>query len=112
MNSASASWCLSRAGGVVCTRPRGHAGLHNRSGTSRMWSDREADAPLCSGSGAPATPAPRLADGFPHGTALCEACWGFVPLDDGLLAPHDAFRGADDAEEVGRRSVWFNTHGW
>lgn len=112
MNSASASWCLSRAGGVVCTRPRGHAGLHNRSGTSRMWSDREADAPLCPGSRAPATPAPRLADGFPHGTALCEACWGFVPLDDGLLAPHDAFRGADDVEEAGRRSVWFNTHGW
>jgi len=77
-----------------------------------MWSDREADPPLCPGSGAPAAPASRVPDGFPHGAALCEACWGFVPLDDGMLAPHDAFRGAADAAEADRRSAWFNAHGW
>lgn len=108
----SAPWCLSRSGGAICTRPRGHSGLHNRSGTSRMWSDREADPPLCPGSGAPAAPASRVPDGFPHGAALCEACWGFVPLDDGMLAPHDAFRGAADAAEADQRSAWFNAHGW
>lgn len=76
-----------------------------------MWSDREADAPFCPGSGVPADPAPRLADGFPHGAALCEACWGFVILEDGALAPHDAFRGAADAAEADRRGAWFNAHG-
>ena len=85
MSAPGARWCLSRSRGAVCTRPRGHAGLHNRAGTSRMWSDREADAPFCPGSGMPQAPAQHLADdGFPHGAALCEICWGFVPLDDVL----------------------------
>ncbi len=113
MSAPGARWCLSRSRGAVCTRPRGHAGLHNRAGTSRMWSDREADAPFCPGSGMPQAPAQHLADdGFPHGAALCEICWGFVPLDDGVLAPHDAFRGTADAAEAERRSAWFNAHGW
>lgn len=112
MSFPTATWCRSRSRGAVCTRARGHAGLHNRSGTSRMWSDREADAAACAGSGAPATPAPRLADGFPDGRALCPECWGFAPVVGTALAAHDAFRGAADAEEAAARGAWFNAFGW
>jgi hypothetical protein len=106
-------WCLSRHGGAVCTRPVGHAGLHNRVGTSLMWSERTADPAQCPGSGDPASPAPELADGFPHGWALCPTCLAFVRLtDDGRLWNHDSFRGArTDAEQL-QRADWFNAHGW
>lgn len=77
-----------------------------------MWSDREADAPRCEGSGRAGASAPLLADGFPHGAALCEACWAFVALEEGALASHDAFRGASDATDARRRAEWFNVHGW
>jgi hypothetical protein len=77
-----------------------------------MWSDREADAAACVGAGAPAAPAPRLDDGFPGGRALCPQCWGFVPVDGAALAPHDAFRGAEDDAEAAARAAWFNVFGW
>ena len=70
----TARWCRSRRAGAVCTRPAGHPGLHNRQGTGQMWSDREADPPRCEGSGTDASPAAPLADGFPHGDALCPVC--------------------------------------
>jgi hypothetical protein len=110
---ATTRWCLSRHGGAVCTRPVGHAGLHNRVGTSLMWSERTADPAQCPGSGDPAWPAPELADGFPHGRALCPTCLAFVRLtDDGRLWNHDSFRGArTDAEQL-QRADWFNAHGW
>ena len=109
----TARWCRSRRSGAVCTRPRGHAGLHNRVGTGQMWSDAQADPPACSGAGAGAMPAPTLDDGFPHGRALCADCWGFVALSaDGTIAAHDAFRGADDEVEATRRAAWFNAFGW
>jgi len=77
-----------------------------------MWSDAQADPPVCSGSGAPALPATRLADGFPEGRALCAVCTGFVPLVAGALARHDAFRDPTDGAEAARRAEWFNTVGW
>ncbi len=109
----STRWCLSRRGNAVCTRPIGHAGLHNRGGTSLLWSDREADPALCEASGRPATPAALLPDGFPHGRALCRTCLAFVRLtDDGILWNHDSFRSArSDAQRLDR-AQWFNTHGW
>lgn len=112
MSFPTARWCRSRSRGAVCTRPRGHAGLHNRSGTSRMWSDREADAAACPGASGAAEPAPLLPDGFPAGRALCPECWGFVPLTAGVLAPHDTFRGAGDDAEASDRAAWFNAYGW
>ena len=108
----TARWCRSRRAGAVCTRPAGHAGLHNRMGTGQMWSDREADAPRCDGSGRAAAPAALLPDGFPHGLALCPVCWGFVPVQDDHLAEHDFFRGATSAEESTHRAEWFNAFGW
>ncbi|MBN9199529.1 MAG: hypothetical protein J0I33_12920 [Microbacterium ginsengisoli] len=106
-------WCLSRRDGAVCTRAIGHAGLHNRNGTSLMWSDREQDEPGCRGSGATAQPAPRLDDGFPAGRALCQECLGFVRLTDaGTLWRHDAFRAARSDREAARRAAWFNAFGW
>lgn len=77
-----------------------------------MWSDREADAAACPGAGTAAEPARALPDGLPEGRALCPECWGFVPLTGGLLAPHDAFRGAVDDIEAADRAAWFNEHGW
>jgi hypothetical protein len=77
-----------------------------------MWSDREADAAACRGAGAAAEPAPLLRNGFPGGRALCAVCWGFVPIDDGVRTPHDAFRGANDDIEAADRAAWFNEYGW
>jgi hypothetical protein len=105
-------WCRSRRGRALCTRPTGHAGLHNRVGTSRMWSERDADPPACGGSGTRVTPAPALPDGFPHGRGLCPVCAGFVPLRGGRIDPHDAFRGTDDLAAASDRAAWFNAHGW
>ena len=109
----STQWCLSRHGTAICTRPVGHAGLHNRTGTSLLWSDLQADPAQCPGSGHPARPAAQLPDGFPHGRALCETCLAFVRLTGaGALWNHDSFRGArSDAERVDR-AEWFNTYGW
>lgn len=112
MTFATAQWCRSRSHGAVCTRPRGHAGLHNRAGTSRMWSDRQADAAACPGAGTAAEPAAALPNGFPHGRGLCPVCWGFVPVADGALVAHDAFRGAADETEAADRAAWFNASGW
>lgn len=78
-----------------------------------MWSDVQADAPRCPGSGSAATPAPTLADGFPDGRALCPVCWAFAPLtDDGVLAEHDSWRGDATRADADRRREWFNAHGW
>ena len=97
----------------MCTRPAGHAGLHNRMGTGQMWSDLQADPPRCEGSGSPAAPGRSLPDGFPGGRALCPACWGFFPVTAaGSLAEHDAFRGAGSGEEASHRAEWFNAFGW
>ena len=105
--------CLSRRSGEICTRPRGHAGLHHRRGTNILWSEADADDPACPGAGRTAEPAPPLDDGYPDGRALCEACWGFVPLRrDGTLRAHDAWRGDRTRREAERRREWFNTHGW
>ncbi|GAA1992800.1 hypothetical protein [Microbacterium pumilum] len=110
---ASMRWCLSRHGPAICTRPIGHAGLHNRAGTSLMWSDREADPALCPASGMPAVAAAESADGFPHGRALCPTCLAFVRLtDDGRLWNHDSFRGTRSEAESAQRAEWFNSHGW
>lgn len=104
--------CLSRRSGEICTRPAGHAGLHHRVGTGHLWSDLQADAPRCPGSGRPGAPAATLDDGFPGGRALCEVCFGFVALDAGALAEHDSWRGEDTREDGDRRREWFNAHGW
>ncbi|WP_240482640.1 hypothetical protein [Microbacterium arborescens] len=108
----TALWCRSRRGSALCTRPRGHAGLHNRLGTSQMWSDAQADPARCAGSGEPAEAAPSLPDGFPFGRGMCPVCTGFVELTDGRLESHDAFRGTTDAAEGEARAQWFNTVGW
>lgn len=105
-------WCRSRRAGAVCTRPAGHAGLHNRVGTGRMWSTAQADGPRCAGSGMPGGAAPPLPDGFPHGRAVCPVCWDFVDLEDGTLARHDAFTGPSDEQDAVARAAWFNAHGW
>lgn len=117
MTYPTARWCRSRRGGALCTRPSGHAGLHNRVGTSQMWSDVDADPPLCPASGKEAASASRLADdspaaGFPDGRARCPECDAFVPLIDGRLHRHDRFRGTDDVAESAARAEWFNTFGW
>lgn len=104
--------CLSRRSGEICTRPAAHAGLHHRTGTGLMWSERDADAPRCPGSGAPAAPAATLDDGFPGGRALCDVCFAFVPIESGLRAEHDSWRGDATREEADRRREWFNAHGW
>jgi hypothetical protein len=78
-----------------------------------MWTDAAADAPRCPGSGQPGSPAPPLADGYPHGWALCARCLRFVPLDgDGRLHEHDTFDAAETDAEAGRRHEWFNVNGW
>ena len=74
-----------------------------------MWTDAGADAPRCSGSGAPGTPAPVLANGFPGGRALCPACLNFIPLDDERLIEHDTWSAASDSSD---RAEWFNTRGF
>lgn len=80
-------------------------------GTSQMWSDAEADPLACPGAGSAERAAPPLPDGFPFGRALCPECTGFVALERGRLAPHDAYRAGDPAEDV-RRAEWFNSVGW
>jgi hypothetical protein len=77
-----------------------------------MWSDAQADPPACPGSGATADPAPPLPEGFPDGRGLCRTCWGFIRIDDGRLAAHDAFTGATDEREAVGRAEWFNRFGW
>lgn len=82
-----------------------------------MWSDVDADPPLCPASGKEAASASRLADdspaaGFPDGRARCPECDAFVPLIDGRLHRHDRFRGTDDVAESAARAEWFNTFGW
>ncbi|QLD13160.1 hypothetical protein HW566_01695 [Microbacterium oleivorans] len=77
-----------------------------------MWSDAQADPPRCPGSGTSAEPAPRLADGFPDGCALCPECTGFVRVERGVLVNHDAFRDPDDAADAAHRAAWFNSIGW
>lgn len=77
-----------------------------------MWSEVQADPPVCPGSGEHADPAPVLPDGFPHGRGLCPACSAFVALRGGALAQHDAFRGTTDAAVAAGRAEWFNTVGW
>ncbi|WP_258070770.1 hypothetical protein [Pseudoclavibacter sp. AY1F1] len=104
--------CLSRRDGEICTRRAGHLGLHNRTGSSILWSDVNADQPRCPGSGSAATPAPRLADGYPNGLALCPVCFAFVALDVGTLSEHDSWRGDATREEADQRREWMNSHGW
>ncbi|MET0297102.1 MAG: hypothetical protein ABW024_06845 [Microbacterium sp.] len=100
-------FCRSRSEGRRCTRPLDHPGLHRH--RTIMWSDAGADAPRCPGSGGAAAPAAPLADGWPHGLALCPTCLRFVPLEDGLLVDHDT---SDPADDLGRAREWFNTRGW
>lgn len=99
-------FCRSRNGGRRCTRELHHRGLHRH--RTIMWTDAGADAAHCPGSASPGFPAPTLANGFPHGRALCETCLAFVLLDEhGVLMAHDTAAPPEpDATE------WFNTHGW
>jgi len=114
----TAQWCRSRRGRALCTRPVGHAGLHNRLGTSQMWSDVEADPPACAGAGMPGVAARSLPNGFPHGRALCPVCDAFVELvpparsGAAVLADHDVFTQEADAAAAEQRAAWFNTFGW
>lgn len=112
MNYPTALWCRSRRGRALCTRPAGHAGLHNRQGTSQLWSDAEADAPRCAGSGQSSDPAPALPSGFPGDRALCPECTAFVGRRDGRLEDHDTFRRPVDRAEAAERADWFNSFGW
>ncbi|MGO2748616.1 MAG: hypothetical protein ACTIA6_01025 [Pseudoclavibacter sp.] len=104
--------CLSRRDGEICTRRAGHLGLHNRTGSSILWSDVSADPPRCPASGTAATPAATLEDGYPNGRGVCGVCFAFVRLDDGKLVEHDSWRGDATREEADRRREWMNTHGW
>ena len=104
-------FCRSRNEGRRCTRPLGHPGLHRH--RTIMWTDAGADAPRCRGSGEPGEPAANLADGYPHGRALCPMCLRFVPLDDaGALVEHDTTDATETDAEARRRGEWFNGHGW
>ncbi len=76
-----------------------------------MWSDAEADPLACPGGGSAARPARALPDGFPFGRALCPECTGFVAVESGRLASHDAYRAGDPIEDE-RRADWFNNVGW
>ena len=78
-----------------------------------MWSDLDSDPERCPGSGERGEQAETLADGYPHGRALCRACLRFVPLTpNGTLADHDTSDAAESDAEVRRRREWFNTFGW
>ncbi|MDN8548537.1 hypothetical protein PUW81_005395 [Microbacterium sp. NM3R9] len=57
-------------------------------------------------------PAPQLPNGFPDGRALCPVCSDFAMLRDGVIAPHDAYRGTSDPAEAADRAAWFNHVGW
>ncbi|TQJ31819.1 hypothetical protein [Microbacterium sp. SLBN-146] len=103
-------FCRSRSGGRRCTRPLGHVGLHRH--RTIMWSDAGADDPRCLGSGTSATAAALLADGYPHGRALCPRCLRFIELTHGALVAHDTSDPDETDEESKRRAEWLNTHGW
>lgn len=78
-----------------------------------MWSDAASDPARCDGSGVAAGPAAALADGYPHGRALCPWCARFVALDpSGRLEPHDASDESEPDAEIARRREWMNLHGW
>ena len=77
-----------------------------------MWSDGDSDPERCAGSGEPGERAEVLADGYPHGRALCRACLRFVPLTGGRLDDHETSDAGESDEEVRRRHEWFNTVGW
>ncbi|MFD0791901.1 hypothetical protein ACFQ0P_16025 [Microbacterium insulae] len=102
-------FCRSRNLGRRCTRPLDHAGLHRH--RTIMWTDASADPPRCVGSGAAASPAPRSADGYPHGRALCTECLRFIPLEEGRIAEHDTSDPEEGSDEAARRREWFNTAG-
>lgn len=109
---AARKLCLSRRNGEICTREDGHRGLHHRTGGRLLWSELQADPPECAAAGEAAEPAQTLPDGYPGGRALCPLCWAFVTPTDGVLAPHDSWRGDDTREEADRRREWFNSFGW
>ncbi|GAA1470296.1 hypothetical protein GCM10017607_07670 [Microbacterium thalassium] len=78
-----------------------------------MWADAAADEPRCPGSGEHGEPAAALADGWPHGRALCDVCHRFVVLDaDGALREHDTSDPDEPAHEAASRREWLNTYGW
>ncbi len=77
-----------------------------------MWTDAAADAARCPGSGTPGHPAEPLADGYPHGRALCPTCLRFIPLTDGGLRDHDTSDRDETEDETAHRRDWLNTHGW
>lgn len=77
-----------------------------------MWSNAQADAPRCSGSGRRASAAPSLPGGFPNGKAVCPVCWGFVALEGGALCDHDAYTRPADDDDAADRAAWFNAYGW
>jgi hypothetical protein len=105
--------CLSRRKGEICTREKGHRGLHHRRGGSLLWNDLQSDPPECIGAGSDADAAPTLDDGFPGGRALCPVCWAFVPrTEEGTLSPHDTWRGDATRADADRRRDWFNSYGW
>ena len=109
--AAPARFCPSRNAGRRCTRALRHPGLHRTGAT--LWSDLQADPARCAGSREPGSAAPRLADGFPDGRALCDVCGRFVELDaDGLRVEHDTTDPDESDAELLRRREWFNSHGW
>ena len=78
-----------------------------------MWTDAAADPPRCPGTGEPGEPAAQLADGYPHGRALCARCQRFVPFyGAGRLAEHDTTDAHETDAEASSRREWFNLHGW
>jgi hypothetical protein len=109
-DAAVMRFCRSRSGGRRCTRPLGHVGLHRH--RAIMWTDAGADEPRCPGSGTAAVAATPLADGYPHGRALCPVCVRFVALQSGVLVAHDTSDPTETDDEAARRAVWLNTHGW
>lgn len=103
-------FCRSRNAGRRCTRPLDHPGLHRH--RTIMWTDATADPARCTGSGEPGEPAAVLADGWPHGRALCPVCHRFVPLEDGRLTSHETSGPHETDAETAHRREWLNTHGW
>lgn len=111
MTSDVVRFCRSRNEGRRCTRPLAHAGLHRH--RTIMWTDAGADPARCPGSGTPGSPAAPLADGWPHGRALCGVCHRFIELDEhGGLDEHDTFDVRETARETARRREWLNRTGW
>ncbi len=78
-----------------------------------MWTDAAADAARCPGSGIEGSAAAPLANGFPHGRALCPRCLRFVGLDaDGRLIEHETTDADESDDELRQRQEWINLHGW